>query len=127
MSASGSTRPSGCGTPESSWQRTTWQIASVSRIEARNWLPSPSPSEAPLTRPAMSWKEIVAGTSSELRDRLRDPLQPLVGNLRDRDVRLDRRERVVAGLGAALGQRVEEGRLAGVRQPDDPDLHSRPS
>ena len=68
MSASGSTRPSGWGTPESRlWQRTTWQIASVSRIEARNWLPSPSPSEAPLTRPAMSWKEIVAGTSSELR------------------------------------------------------------
>ncbi len=68
MSASGSTRPSGCGTPESSeWQRTTWQIASVSRIEARNLLPNPSPSEAPLTRPAMSWKEIVAGTSSELR------------------------------------------------------------
>ena len=66
MSASGSTRPSGCGTPESAWQRTTWQIASVSRIEARNLLPSPSPSEAPLTRPAMSWKAIVAGTSSEL-------------------------------------------------------------
>ncbi len=67
MSASGSTRPSGCGTPESAWQRTTWQIASVSRIEARNWLPSPSPSEAPLTRPAMSWKAIVAGSSFELR------------------------------------------------------------
>jgi hypothetical protein len=62
-----STRPSGCGTPSSSWQRTTWQIASVSRIEARNWLPSPSPSEAPLTRPAMSWKSIVAGSSSLLR------------------------------------------------------------
>src|ERR1700709_406167 len=67
MSASGSTRPSGWGTPESRlWQRTTWQIASVSRIEARNWLPSPSPSEAPLTRPAMSWKEIVAGPTSQL-------------------------------------------------------------
>ena len=67
MSAIGSTRPSGCGTPESAWQRTTWQIASVSRIEARNWFPSPSPSDAPLTKPAMSWKEMVAGTSSELR------------------------------------------------------------
>ncbi len=67
MSASGSMRPSGWGTPVSWWQRTTWQIASVSRIEARNWLPRPSPSEAPLTRPAMSWKSIVAGTSSELR------------------------------------------------------------
>ena len=67
MSAIGSTRPSGWITLASSWQRTTWQIASVSRIEARNWLPSPSPSLAPLTRPAMSWKSIVAGTSSELR------------------------------------------------------------
>ncbi len=56
-------------------------------------------------------------------DRLPDLLQPLVGHLGDRDVGLDRRERVVAGLGAALGQGVEEGRLAGVRQPDDPDLH----
>ena len=28
---------------ESPCARTTWQIASVSRIEARNWLPSPSP------------------------------------------------------------------------------------
>ena len=52
-----------------------------------------------------------------------DLLQALVGDLGDGDVRLDRRERVVARLGAALGQGVEEGRLAGVRQPDDPDLH----
>ena len=75
----------------------------------------------------MSWKSIVAGTSSELLDRLGDLLEPLVRHLGDRDVGLDRRERVVAGLGAALGQRVEEGRLARVRQPDDPDLHSAAS
>ena len=56
---------------------------------------------------------------------LGDLLQPLVGDLGDGDVGLDRRERVVARLGAALGQGVEEGRLAGVRQPDDPDLHRR--
>ncbi len=67
MSATGSTAPSGWGTPESEWARTTWQIASVSRIAPRNWLPSPSPAEAPRTRPAMSWNSIVAGTSFELR------------------------------------------------------------
>ena len=74
----------------------------------------------------MSWKSIVAGTSSELLHRLGDLLQPLVRDLGDGDVGLDRRERVVAGLGAALGQGVEEGRLARVRQADDSDLHQRP-
>ena len=64
MSAPGSTRPSGCGTPPLEWQRTTWQIASVSRIAARNWLPSPSPSAAPGTSPAMSWNWIVSLTTS---------------------------------------------------------------
>ena len=29
---------------------------------ARNWLPSPSPSDAPFTMPAMSTKDTVAGT-----------------------------------------------------------------
>ena len=37
--------------------------------------------------------------------------------------RLDRRERVVRRLGAALGQRVEERGLARVGHADDPDLH----
>ena len=55
---------------------------------------------------------------------LADLLQALVGHLGDRHVGLDRRERVVAGLRAALGQGVEEGRLARVGQADDPDLHS---
>src|SRR5215831_20381685 len=43
-------------------QRTTCAIASTSRITARNWLPSPSPREAPLTSPAMSTKAIRVGT-----------------------------------------------------------------
>ena len=42
------------------------QIASASRILARNWLPSPSPSLAPRTIPAMSTKETVAGTTLAL-------------------------------------------------------------
>ena len=64
-SATGSTRPSGWATEPALWARITWQIASVSRIEARNRLPSPSPCEAPLTSPAMSWKSIVSWTTSE--------------------------------------------------------------
>jgi hypothetical protein len=43
-------------TSPSSKQRTTWAIASHSRMLARNWLPSPSPFDAPRTRPAMSTK-----------------------------------------------------------------------
>ena len=93
MSPTGSTRPSGCGTPPPSWTRTTWQIASVSRIAARNWLPRPSPCDAPRTSPAMSWNWIVSGTTS---------LEPTVaatrssrssGTADDRDVRVDGRER----------------------------------
>ena len=36
--------------------------ASVSLILAKNWLPSPSPLLAPLTKPAMSTISIFAGT-----------------------------------------------------------------
>ena len=61
MSSLGDTRPSTC-TTLSSWKtRMTWQIASLSRMLARNLLPSPSPSLAPLTMPAMSTKSTVAG------------------------------------------------------------------
>ena len=64
MSSSGSIRPSTWITSGSSKTRTTWQIASHSRMAARNWLPRPSPSEAPFTIPAMSTKVTVAGTIS---------------------------------------------------------------
>ena len=61
MSDRGSTAPSTWAT-SSSWNaRTTWQIASASRMLARNLLPSPSPSDAPRTMPAMSTNETVAG------------------------------------------------------------------
>jgi hypothetical protein len=65
MSAAGETRPSGWITFSSWWQRTTCSSASVSRMFARNLLPSPSPSCAPLTSPAMSWNSIVSGTTSD--------------------------------------------------------------
>ncbi len=64
MSSPGSMRPSTWMTSGSSKTRTTWQMASLSRMAARNLLPRPSPSEAPLTIPAMSTKVTVAGTIS---------------------------------------------------------------
>jgi hypothetical protein len=52
-----------------------------------------------------------------------DLLEPVVAHRHHRDIRLDRGERVVRRLGAGAGERVEQRRLARVRQPDDPDLH----
>ena len=63
MSRSGDTSPSTCVTSGSANTRTTWQIASVSRMWARNWLPRPWPWEAPRTRPAMSVNRTLAGTT----------------------------------------------------------------
>ena len=62
MSDLGSTLPSTCTTSSSANTRTTWQMASLSRMLARNLLPSPAPSEAPLTIPAMSTNVTGAGT-----------------------------------------------------------------
>ena len=61
MSDTGFTLPATCTTLSSSKQRTTWAIASVSRMLARNWLPRPSPFDAPATRPAMSTNSTTAG------------------------------------------------------------------
>src|SRR5678815_2757929 len=58
----GSTLPMTCVTSGSSKQRMTWTIASVSRMFVRNLLPSPSPSAAPFTSPAMSTNCTTAGT-----------------------------------------------------------------
>ena len=60
-SSTGFTRPSTWVTSSSSKQRSTWAIASHSRMLAKNWLPNPSPLEAPFTRPAMSTNVICAG------------------------------------------------------------------
>ena len=42
-------------------QRTTWTMASTSRILAKNWFPRPSPCAAPLTNPAISTNSIRVG------------------------------------------------------------------
>ena len=62
LSRTGSTLPSTCTTLPSSKQRSTCMMASVSRILPKNWLPRPSPFEAPFTRPAMSTISTVVGT-----------------------------------------------------------------
>jgi len=62
LSRTGLMLPSTCVTFSSSKQRSTWMIASVSRMFARNLLPSPSPLLAPFTSPAMSTISTVVGT-----------------------------------------------------------------
>ena len=61
MSRRGSVEPSTWMTFSSSKQRTTWTMASHSRMLARNLLPRPSPLLAPFTRPAMSTNSMTAG------------------------------------------------------------------
>ena len=61
MSDFGSTLPSTWTTSSSANTRTTWQMASHSRMLARNLLPRPAPSEAPFTIPAMSTNVTGAG------------------------------------------------------------------
>ena len=63
MSSAGSTLPLTWTTSGSANARITWQIASASRMWARNLFPSPSPSLAPRTIPAISTKDTVAGTT----------------------------------------------------------------
>ena len=119
MSRSGSTLPETCTTLSSAKQRTTCTMASVSRMLARNWLPRPSPFEAPATRPAMSTNSTMAGwifcglTMADSCGEAR------VRHLDDADVRLDGAERIVGRVDAGLGQGVEEGGFADVGQADD--------
>src|SRR5690606_24587915 len=63
MSAIGSTLPATWTMSGCSKQRTTWQMASTSRMWARNLLPRPSPLAAPATRPAMSTNSTAVGTT----------------------------------------------------------------
>ena len=119
MSEMGSILPATWTTLSSAKQRTTCAIASVSRIVARNWLPSPSPFDAPATSPAMSTNSTVAGQHLfRMRDR-GERAEARIGHLDDADVGLDRAERIVLGGDARARQRVEERRLADVGQPDD--------
>ena len=119
MSETGSTLPATCTTLSSSKQRTTCAIASVSRMLARNWLPRPSPFDAPATRPAMSTNSTTAGITFSGFAIAASAREARVGHLDDADVGLDRAERIVLRGDARLGERVEERRLADVGQADD--------
>ena len=126
MSATGSSFPATCTMSLSSKQRTTWTIASTSRMCCRNLLPRPSPFEAPRTRPAMSTNSMVAGMIFVRLGDLRERLEARVGHGDDAHVGLDRAERVVRRFGLARArQGVEEGGLADVRQPDDSGAQHR--
>ena len=118
-SASGSTRPSTWTTSSSSNTRTTWQIASASRMLARNLLPSPAPSLAPLTIPAMSTNDTVAGHDLHRMKHLGQLVEPRIRHRHDPDVGLDGGERVVRRQHVGTGQGVEHGGLADVGQADD--------
>ena len=61
ISRTGSVEPSTWITFSSSKHRTTWTMAAHSRMLARNLFPSPSPLDAPFTRPAMSTNSTTAG------------------------------------------------------------------
>lgn len=61
MSRTGSTLPSTCTMSVPSKQRTTCTMASHSRMLPKNLLPSPSPLDAPFTKPAMSTNSTMAG------------------------------------------------------------------
>ena len=124
MSDAGFTSPSTWVTSSSRNTRVTWQIASASRMWDRNLLPSPSPSEAPLTMPAMSTNSTVAGSTLAELNISASFGEPLVRDPDHADVGLDRRERVVRREHVVLGQRVEEGRLARVGESDDADGES---
>ena len=124
MSLAGFTSPSTWVTSSSRKTRVTWQIAADSRMWDRNLLPSPSPSEAPRTMPAMSTNSTVAGHHPLGAEQLGEARQPLVRYADHADVRLDRGERVVRREHVVLGQCVEERRLPGVGESDDADRES---
>ena len=104
--------------------RTTWQMASLSRMAARNLLPRPSPSDAPFTMPAMSTKVTMAGTISLESKISARTLEARVGDGHHPDVGLDGGERVVGGQDLVAGQGVEQGGLPHVGETDDADGQS---
>ncbi len=119
-SATGSMRPSTWVMSSSSKQRSTWTMASTSRMLARNWLPRPSPLEAPRTRPAMSTKEMRVGMISLDLAIAASFFEARIGHGDLAGIGLDGAEGIVGGLrrGGAR-QRVEKRRLADIGQADD--------
>ena len=120
ISAIGSMRFSTWVTSSSSKQRTTCAMASTSRILARNWLPSPSP----LRRAAHQAGDVHEGQPRrhdlDRLGELRQLIEARIGHRDLADIRLDGAERIVRRLRRRrFGERVEERRLADIRQADD--------
>ena len=91
---------------------TTWTRTRVRSTWRRKAWPRPAPWLAPSMRPG------------HVGDR-RAPLVVLA-EVEHPEVRLERRERVVGDLRVGRRQRGEQGRLAGVRQADEPDVGDQP-
>ena len=91
--------------PSSGLRSSTWTSSRVRSTWARNSWPSPAPSLAPSIRPGMSaitsWRDLA---------------------LQGAQARLQRRERIAGDLGMGAGQAGQQRGLAGVGQPDQPDV-----
>ena len=105
----------------SSWNtRTTWQMASVSRMEARNWLPRPSPCNAPGR--ARRCRRRSPSPGQPARRRRGPPEAPAGGRARPRRPRWARWWRRGSWPPAPRWvEGVEQGGLADVGQADDAD------
>ena len=77
---------------------------------------------APRTMPAMSTTRTAAGMIFSVSENWLMIAQPLVRHRDDADVRLDRRKRIIRRQRPRGGQRVENGALADVGQPDNSDF-----
>ena len=120
MSRTGLTEPSTWMIFSSSKQRTTWMTASVSRIFARNWLPRPSPFDAPRTRPAISTNSTVAGTIYRGFYDLCKRFEAFVRHGDDADIRLDRRKWIICRQCRLLRrQSIKKCRFSDVGQAND--------
>ena len=121
MSASGSTRPSGCTTPH----RRVRAHDVHDRVGLADVRQEAVAQALALVRAGDEPGDVVEvdRVPHDLRgaDRLRHLLQALVAHRHDRDVRLDRRERVVGRLRPRFGERVEQRGLARVGHPHDAD------
>jgi hypothetical protein len=106
----------------SSKQRTTWQIASTSRMWARNWLPSPSPRDAPSTRPGDVHELDRGGHDLGGGGELAEALQAAVGHGHDAHVGVDRAEREVRRLCPAWETALNRVDLPTFGSPTSPTL-----
>ena len=129
-SDTGSILLSTCWMSSFSKQRSTWTIASTSRMLPRNWLPRPfalgsaAHQAGDIDKAQLGRDDLLAAGNP------RQLIEPGIGHADIADVRLDRAERIVRRLRRLrLGQRIEQGGLADIGQSDDTafETHRRQS